>query len=418
MNDMHHRQDPAAGAPGTRRGFGRRTLFTGLAGAAGLGVIGAGAVGIDALVGDDESARLRGAETTDFYGEHQAGITTAPTSHISYVGLDLVDGADADVLAGILGIWTEDAARLTAGRAALVDTEPELATMPSRLTVNVGLGAGAFDATGLLSRRPSWLRPLPEFTIDRLDPRWGQTDLLLSIGSDDLQTVAHATRVLTANVRSRVRVRWVQRGFREARGSTPEGTTMRNLMGQVDGTVNPALDDHATLIWDDGSEQPWMRGGTSMVLRRIEMDLDGWQELDPHGRELSVGRRLATGAPLTGTHERDEPDFAATRAGIPIIPPSSHIARAHRQQPHEQFLRKAYNYDDPPEPGAVSTSNSGLLFAAYQRDIDRQFVPVQQRLADHDALNEWTFPIGSAVYAILPGVEQGQTLGQGMFEQA
>ncbi len=39
-------------------------------------------------------------------------------------------------------LWTEDAARLTQGRPALADTEPELAAEPSRLTVTVGWGPG------------------------------------------------------------------------------------------------------------------------------------------------------------------------------------------------------------------------------------------------------------------------------------
>jgi dye decolorizing peroxidase len=36
-------------------------------------------------------------------------------------------------------------------------------------------------------------------------------------------------------------------------------------------------------------------------------------------------------------------------------------------------------------------------------DVDRQFVPVQQRLAEHDALNPWITPVGSAVFLLPPG---------------
>lgn len=188
---------------------------------------------------------------------------------------------------------------------------------------------------------------------------------------------------------------------------------MRNLMGQVDGTVNPKNDvDFDRHVWDDGARQPWFRGGTSLVLRRIAMELDTWERLDRHARELAVGRTVANGAPLSGTEEYDPPDFQANRMGIPVIPPSSHIARARRRNEREQFLRRAYNYDDPPVPG--QTSNSGLIFAAYQRDIDTQFLPAQQRLDDHDALNGWTTPIGSAVYAVLPGIKDGDYLGSSL----
>jgi dye decolorizing peroxidase len=206
----------------------------------------------------------------------------------------------------------------------------------------------------------------------------------------------------------------VQRGFRNA----APGQTPRNLMGQVDGTVNiaPGTPDFAELVWDDGRAHPWLTGGTSLVLRRIAMALDTWDEIDKEGRELTVGRTLADGAPLTGSKELDEPDFAAVDAhGIAVIPQSSHIARAHHTSDRERFLRRGYNYDDAPPPG--QTSNSGLLFAAFQRDVDAQYLPVQQRLAAFDALNVWTTPIGSAVFVIPPGVRSpGRYLGQSLFE--
>lgn len=142
------------------------------------------------------------------------------------------------------------------------------------------------------------------------------------------------------------------------------------------------------------------------------MNLDTWDELGRDARELTVGRRLDNGAPLTGRHETDEPDLTMLRNGIPVIPPNSHVARARHRTPEERFLRRSYNYDDPPADDR--TSDAGLIFVSYQRDIDRQFLPVQQRLADADALNEWTTPIGSAVFVILPGVAPGGYLGESL----
>ena len=141
--------------------------------------------------------------------------------------------------------------------------------------------------------------------------------------------------------------------------------------------------------------------------------MDTWDELDRSGRELTMGRTLSNGAPLNGTDEFDEADFTLTdKFGIPVIPPGSHIARAHQTHEKEQFFRRAYNYDDAPESG--QTSNSGLIFAAFQRDIAEQYLPVQQRLSDFDALNEWTTPIGSAVYLIPPGCTENDYLGSGL----
>ncbi|PPH25800.1 peroxidase, partial [Rathayibacter sp. AY1F9] len=56
-------------------------------------------------------------------------------------------------------------------------------------------------------------------------------------------------------------------------------------------------------------------------------------------------------------------------------------------------------------------SNSGLIFAAFQADVTAQFVPIQKRLDELDLLNEWTTPIGSAVFAIPPGCVEGGYIG-------
>nr|WP_240931255.1 Dyp-type peroxidase [Rhodococcus sp. B10] len=344
-----------------------------------------------------------GGEVVQFHGKHQAGIATPHQAHGTFVAFDLHDGAGRDDVIAILRMWTADASRLTQGLPALADTEPELAESPSRLTVTVGLGPGAFTAAGVASP----VTPLPGFGIDRLEPRWSDGDLLLQVCADDPVPVAHAVRVLTKNVRSMASTRWVQRGFRSARGSQASGTTMRNLMGQVDGTENPSsTTDFDALVWND-------TGGTSLVVRRIAVELDTWDELDRGGREFAVGRRLDTGAPLTGEFEHDTADFAATdKFGVPVISPASHIARARHRHDGERFFRRAYNYDDPPTSG--SSSNSGLIFAAYQRDVVGQFLPVQMRLDEHDALNEWTTPVGSAVFAVPAGVDDGGYLGEGM----
>lgn len=310
----------------------------------------------------------------------------------------------------MLRLITDDAARLAAGRPALADTEPELALTPARLTVTVGFGAGLVDRVDP-SARPSWLAPLPAFSIDRLDVRWSGGDLLLEIAADDPVAIAHATRMLVKDIRRYAVVRWRQDGFRNAAGSVPHGSTQRNLFGQLDGTANPTpgSEGFARAVWRSGAGPAWLRGGTSYVIRRIAMNLDTWDELDRPGREQAVGRRLASGAPLTGTREFDVPDLdARTARGLPIISPIAHVARARSSDGAPQIFRRGFNYDVTAENG----TDAGLIFGSLQADPVRQFVPIQRRLAEVDMLNIWTTPIGSAVFAVPPGCAEGGYVGE------
>jgi dye decolorizing peroxidase len=191
---------------------------------------------------------------------------------------------------------------------------------------------------------------------------------------------------------------------------------MRNLFGQVDGTVNPGpgTSDFDDLVWSAAQNPAWLSGGTGFVLRRIAMDLDKWDLLDRSGREIAVGRTLATGAPLTGTREHDEPDFDATNGvGFPVIPAFAHIRRARSADRRERIHRRGYSYDERGTGGDLS--DSGLLFASYQADVDAQFVPLQRQLDALDLLNEWTTPIGSAVFALPPGCESDGFIGDTLF---
>lgn len=411
----------AAGTPEAGRGgpTRRQLLFGGAV--AGLGAV--AAIGADTLTRrddrsaptDEASQALHGSRTVPFYGAHQAGVETPPQAHVTLVALDLRPEVDRDGLRRLMRLLTDDAARLTQGTAALADSEPELAHVPARLTVTFGFGPGLVRAAGSGSL-PTWLRPLPAFTVDRLEEAWNDGDLLLQIGADDAFTVAHAQRMLLKDSRSFATVRWTQTGFRRAHGSEKSGTTMRNLFGQVDGTANPApsTEDFDGLVWvRDG----WLAGGTSMVVRRISMDLDEWDRLDRGGREQSVGRFLSNGAPLTGSDEHDEPDFEATTAiGFPVIPEFSHVRRARSDDTSQRIFRRAYNYDDVPTGDAIS--DSGLLFVSFQADVDAQFVPLQQRLDELDLLNQWTTPVGSAVFAVPPGCAEGGYVGETLLEDA
>lgn len=400
----------------------RRQLLLGGA-VAGAGAA-AAVVGDQLLQGAAESGNDPGstieaaplATLVPFHGEHQAGVTVAPQAWSTFLALDLLDSSDREGLRRLLRILSDDAARLTAGTSPLADSEPELATTAARLTVTFGFGPRLVARIATEAAVPEWLTSLPAFAIDRLEDRWSDGDLLLEVAADDALTVAHAARMLLKDARRFTVVRWRQDGFRRAAGLEPPGTTMRNLFGQLDGTVNPAptATDFDGLVW---ITEGWLAGGTSYVIRRIRMDLDTWDELDRSGRELAVGRRLDNGAPLTGSEEHDEPDFEAVgAAGFPVIPAFSHLRRARSDDPRQRILRRSYNYELPPTAGDGTLSDSGLVFGSFQADLLGQFLPIQQRLAELDLLNQWTTPIGSAVFAVPPGCAEGGFIGETLFE--
>lgn len=398
---------PARAAGATRRQF--------LLGGAVAGVGAATAIGVDLAVRQSAapasapSEPLNGEEIVPFHGVHQAGIDTDAQAHGTFVAVDLHADTDRDGLRRLMRILTDDAERLTQGTPALADSEPELAASPARLTVTFAFGPAFVARAG--GTAPEWLAPLPAFGIDRLQPEYSDGDLLLQVAGDDPLTVAHATRMLLKDTRTFGSVRWTQHGFRRAYGTVAPGTTMRNLFGQVDGTSNPrpGTTDFDEVVWTSGG---WLTGGTGLVVRRIRMDLDKWDRLDRGGREQSVGRTLGNGAPLTGVEEHDEPDFEAkTAIGFPVIPEFSHVRRARSDDATERIFRRAYNYDVPPAAGE-GVSESGLVFVAFQADVARQFTPLQRRLDELDLLNEWTTPIGSAVFAVPPGCAPGGYIGE------
>ncbi|WP_373871039.1 Dyp-type peroxidase [Actinoplanes philippinensis] len=369
----------------------RRGLLAGGA-AAGVGMVAAAPAAA--------AATDIGAATVAFHGPRQAGVAEDPPAHASFVALTLARGVDRAALGRMMRLLTDDAARLTRGAPALGDTDATLAVLPARLTVTFGFGPGLYRAAGLTPP----VADLPRFTIDRLQDRWSGGDLLLQICADDPLTVAHTQRMMIKDARPFAAVRWVQQGFRRSPGVQAPEHTQRNVMGQLDGTANPRGAEIDPAVWNPD-------GSSTLVVRRVRAEMETWDRLSVTDKENAVGRRMESGAPLSGTAEHDKPDFAVLdEFGLPKMPDFSHVTRARVEDPRLKILRRPYNYDGVPD--AAGVPDCGLIFAAYQRDIIEQFVPIQRRLAEKDLLNEWITPIGSAVFAIPPGCAEGGWIGQ------
>jgi deferrochelatase/peroxidase EfeB len=191
-------------------------------------------------------------------------------------------------------------------------------------------------------------------------------------------------------------------------------------MGFKDGTNNVHGDDDRTMddeIWVGSADAPsWMRGGSYLVARRIRMRIENWDRDFLEDQEQVIGRSKASGAPLGAKHEFDKVDLhAKQRDGNPVIPMDAHIRlAAPASNDGAKLLRRGYSFTDGVDPRTAGL-DAGLFFLAYQRDPRRQFVPIQERLAGLDSLNEYIEHTSSAIFAIPPGVSRDSWIGESLF---
>ncbi|MGA1023981.1 MAG: Dyp-type peroxidase [Aquiluna sp.] len=394
----------------------RRGFLAGGAAAAASGAVGiaAGAAGAS-LAADADLETFAASRQAGFYGPHQSGIELDIQAVTNMVAFDIKESVTKADMLRWMRLLTDDIARLTAGEPVLADPAPELAIGAARFTAYVGFGPSLFSKLGLEAQMPEGFAELPAFGVDQLQERYSGGDVLIHIAADDPVVLAHGTRGLVRDSMPFASVRWVQPGFAHSPGMIPAGLTHRNLMGQVDGTANPELgsSDFDSVVWiNDGPE--WIKGGTLLVFRRIAMQLDTWDQLGTPSKEEVIGRKLSNGAPLTGERETDVPDLGARHPnGLLVIPEFAHIRRAAPQESGERIFRRPFSYDNGMnERGSMDV---GLLWTAYQRDISKQYLPIQRRLEQLDLLNQWTVPIGSAVFAIPGGVQGSELLAEALF---
>jgi deferrochelatase/peroxidase EfeB len=400
----------------------RQLLVTAGAGAVGLSA--AGAAGY--LAGSDN----RRSNVVDFHGVHQAGITTAVQDRLAFGAFDLQLTSRA-ALASLLRDWTAAAALMTIGQtvgdvddnlaAPPADTGEALGLPAARLTVTFGFGPSLFERLDLGSRRPSGLRQLPRFPDDALQAARSGGDLCVQACADDPVVAFHAVRNLARIGFGRASLRWTQLGFGRTSVTASGQQTLRNLQGFKDGTNNLHGDDVDAMgqyVWvGDEEPQRWFRGGTYLVARRIRMLIETWDRSTLDDQQQTIGRFKSSGAPLTGNAEHDPVDLRAKASdGTYVIPADAHIRLAGPADNNgRRILRRGFSYTDGTDP-LTGELDAGLFFIAFQRDLDRGFIAIQNRLAGHDALREYIAHTGSAVFAIPPGAPPGGFVGAGVFD--
>lgn len=392
----------------------RRQVF-GYASAAGLG----GAAGIvtgrataGAVDGPQQPVRTISGQRYSPWGPHQTGIHTPKPAAARLLAFDLHPDTDVAALARLMRVWGGSIAALMEGRPTAADRAPDLAQEAVSLTIGIGWGPGVFDLPGMERHRPAGFMEIPPMDHDRLQERWMGGDLVCLLSADDSTTLDYASRRLTLDARPFAAPRWVQNGSWRGTDADGAATTGRNLFGQVDGTAGPTDAELDSFVW---SRDGWFTGGTQLVVRRIEMDLDDWDSATRDRQEKSLGRDLATGAPLTGGEEHTEMDLDATVDGQPVIAVDAHARLSHPSQNRGRtMLRRSWNYTHTDDAGHTT---AGLIFLAFQNNIADVFIPVQRRLDLQDALNEWIVHIGSATFAMLPGWEEDTWPGHQLLAQ-
>ena len=379
-------------------------------GGAGLALGVSGASAFFANKAQEEKKISDGGEEISFYGEHQAGITTPMQKNIYFVVLDL-HSTDKEEVIQMFKDWTDYSSKLVDGELvkkdgsnALLppsDTGETVGLNPYRLTLTFGVSADFLKKMGLEKKRPKEFRDLPPFPKEQLQEKYTGGDIVIQACADDEQVAFHAVRNLVRKARNTVTMKWSQSGFAAIgdRMSTP-----RNLFGFKDGTANVTKEkDFDQVIWTDSDD--WMKGGTYMAVRRIQMFLETWDRTNLQEQENTFGRYKESGAPVGKKDEFDEVDLA-------LLPVDSHVRLA--KEVNKPIYRRSYSYSD----GIVEKTgqfDTGLLFLAFQKNPD-SFVKVQTNLGAQDKMNEYVTHIGSGLFACFAGVKKGEYLGQKLFE--
>lgn len=383
---------------------------------------------VDALNGDPSSI-------IDFYGANQSGIVTPVQKFVSLAAFDVTTERTTD-LQQLLRDWSKMSADMMAAKPwdgsqkdtqfPPEDTGEQAGLQPASLTITIGFGASLFekdgkDRFGLASLKPKSFTAMPKFHGDLIREMNAHGDIVVQACADDPIICFHVIRNLAKASRGSAHLRWQQAG---QWGMKPEGT-QRNLFGFKDGTNNPDINNTEFMnqnVWMDstGEEPAWLKGGTYMVVRRVNMRIETWDQVSYKEQETIIGRQKPSGAPLDGKLEFDQPNYSADPAGK-VTAVDSHVRlsnpRTGEASERERILRRGFNFMDGLD--SVGRVDAGLLFICFNRSIQKQFEAIQKRLTNPrmpDKMLEYTQTTGGGYYVVPPGAKNANSyIGEGLF---
>ncbi|WP_132992528.1 Dyp-type peroxidase [Gordonia zhaorongruii] len=292
-------------------------------------------------------------------GQH---ILTRKTPSALFLVLSINEGGEDAVRDALTGL--ADVVTTVSSRA------PE-----SVLSAIIGIGSQAWDRL-FAGPRPAELHPFIELTGEVHTAPSTPGDLLLHIKSDRSDLAFEVGRLWTAGLEEAVTAVDETHGFRYF--------DMRDLIGFVDGTENPAGDDAVEAIVV-GDEDPEFAGGSYVAVQRYVTDMAEWAAVGVDEQERAIGRTK----------------FDNIEMDDDVKPANSHVALNVIEDEDGNELDIVR--DNMAYGSIAGGGDKGTLFIAYSRtpDITEQMLRnmfIGEPEGNHDRLLDFTTAVTGSQY--------------------